>query len=520
MEGSDNKTRPGSGPPVSGYDPTPRAPFDAPMPVRPSLPSNVPAAGRAPAPAPADPLIGKLLADRYRVDRKLGEGGMGSVYLATHVALEKRVALKVLHPEFARKSDLVERFLLEAKAASRIRHENVIDISDFGATPDGTVFFAMEFLEGVDLHDLIARAKLTGQALPWKRARDIFLQVCAALSAAHGKGIVHRDLKPENIYLVDRAGMPDFVKLLDFGIAKMTEVKDEEGRKLTRTGMLFGTPEYMSPEQARGEHADHRVDIYAMGCILHQLITGEVPFQADNFMGILSLHLTEPPPVVTSGQLARLGAPPGLAAVVARALAKNRDERFQTMDEMSRALVDAERGRGAGSVATPPPAEAPLAEVAGRPKRTVWTGKIEERDDEPAVQARPARRGKAIWIVVALLIVGGAVGAYLLTRRGNQEDREHEPPVAVPETPAATPTPTPTPTSTSTTTTTSTSTSTSTSKPAPAPPTTTTTTRKPPEKRATAPVDKPATAPTDQPGEIDPADPKIGDVQTKDPFKP
>ena len=181
----------------------------------------VPAAGEA------DPLIGQTLAGRYQIMQKLGEGGMGAVYLATHNVLEKQVALKVLHGEFARKPDLVERFMQEAKAASRIRHENVIDISDFGATPEGLVFFAMELLDGHDLHEEIARARLAGQLLPWSRSKKIFLQICGALSAAHARGIVHRDLKPENVYLVEFRGDPDFVKLLDFGIAKMTEVERE-----------------------------------------------------------------------------------------------------------------------------------------------------------------------------------------------------------------------------------------------------------------------------------------------------
>ena len=180
-------------------------------------------------PEAPDPLLGATIADRYKVIKKLGEGGMGAVYLAQHMVLEKHVALKVLHGEFARKQDLVERFMQEAKAASRIRHENVIDISDFGATPDGLVFFAMELLQGHDLHEEIARARLSGHLLPWSRTKKIFLQICAALSAAHARGIIHRDLKPENVYLVEFLGAPDFVKLLDFGIAKLTDVSSEEG---------------------------------------------------------------------------------------------------------------------------------------------------------------------------------------------------------------------------------------------------------------------------------------------------
>ncbi len=186
---------------------------------------NVPAAGAPVYVPPPDPLVNQVLNGRYLVQKKLGEGGMGAVYLATHIVLEKQVALKVLHGEFARKQDLVERFMQEAKAASRIRHENVIDISDFGQAGEGIVFFAMELLKGHDLHEEVARARLAGQRLPWARTRPIFLQICSALAAAHAGGVVHRDLKPENIYLVEWLGHKDFVKLLDFGIAKLTEAR-------------------------------------------------------------------------------------------------------------------------------------------------------------------------------------------------------------------------------------------------------------------------------------------------------
>src|SRR4051812_17547214 len=230
--------------PVSGMataSTAPRPPAATPAPMTPA-PTTDPPYGTASSTMPAvDPLLGQTMAGRYHIQRKLGEGGMGAVYLATHMVLEKQVALKVLHGEFARKPDLVERFMQEAKAASRIRHENVIDISDFGSTPDGQVFFAMELLQGHDLHEEVARARLGGHLLPWSRTKKIFLQICAALSAAHARGIVHRDLKPENVYLVEFLGDPDFVKLLDFGIAKLAEAEGSEGggRKLTKTGMLF-----------------------------------------------------------------------------------------------------------------------------------------------------------------------------------------------------------------------------------------------------------------------------------------
>ncbi len=373
-------------------------------------------------PNQVDPLIGATMAGRYHIIKKLGEGGMGAVYLATHNLLEKQVALKVLHGEFARKADLVERFMQEAKSASRIRHENVIDISDFGTTDEGLVFFAMELLKGHDLHEEIARARLAGQLLPWARSKRIFLQICAALQAAHAHGIIHRDLKPENVYLVEFLGEPDFVKLLDFGIAKLTEV-DEGGRKLTKTGMLFGTPEYMSPEQARGENVDHRVDVYAMGCILFQLVTGRVPFEADNFMGVLSLHLTEPPPAIPPDVFDRIGAPRDLAGVIDRALLKDRNQRWSTIEELANA-VRRVCGDPVTSATSGMPAAAPLTGVhAGvqaptnttqSRQRTQWTGSL----SVPQEDDKPRQKSKLPLILGAVIVLGGGGAAAFFAMKG------------------------------------------------------------------------------------------------------
>ena len=394
-----------------------------------------------PATGSADPLVGKTLDGRYQIQHKLGEGGMGAVYLATHNTLGKQVALKVLHGEFARKPDLVERFMQEARSASRIRHENVIDISDFGHTAEGLVFFAMELLQGHDLHDEIARARLAAQRLPWQRSKRIFLQICAALAAAHALGIVHRDLKPENIYLVDFLGEPDFVKLLDFGIAKLLDVHEGD-RKLTRTGMLFGTPEYMSPEQARGDTIDARVDVYAMGCILFQLVTGRVPFEHDNFMGVLSMHLTEPPPVVPTDVLDSIGAPRELAGVIARALLKDRDQRFASIDELARAVrrVSGELPTGAGTEPPGVPAPAPAATL-GR-ARTEWTGKL----SIPQIDAPPPRPSR-LPVVLGAVVVAGAVaaGAGYVASRERAPSLPGAPPVAAARPAPVAPPPTPAP---------------------------------------------------------------------------
>jgi len=414
----DKRTKIGSTGPVLSQRGT-GAPAGTPAPVAPAStpPSSHPTSYLPPA---VDPLIGQTLAGRYAIQKKLGEGGMGAVYLATHNLLEKQVALKILHNEFARKPDLVERFMQEAKSASRIRHENVIDISDFGSTPEGLVFFAMELLKGHDLHEEVARARLAGELLPWSRSKKIFLQICSALIAAHAQGIVHRDLKPENVYLIEFLGEPDFVKLLDFGIAKLTEV-EEGGRKLTKTGMLFGTPEYMSPEQARGENVDHRVDVYAMGCILFQLVTGRVPFEADNFMGVLSLHLTEPPPSIPVDVFDRIGAPRDLAKVIDKALLKDRDQRWNTILELANAVRQVSGdplSSGMTGLAIPvqqPRVAAPASTTTSR-QRTQWTGNVQVPTDDDDKNGRG--KSKLPLIIGGLLLAGAATAGVMFAMKG------------------------------------------------------------------------------------------------------
>ncbi|HSY41276.1 MAG TPA: serine/threonine-protein kinase, partial [Polyangia bacterium] len=289
--------------------------------------------GDASPPATDDPLIGTVVSERYRIIRKVGEGGMGAVYQAEHALIEKRVALKILFQDLTRRPDLVARFLQEAKSASRIGQENVIDISDFGQSADGLVYIAMEFLDGQDLGKTLRAEK----QLSWTRTRPILMQIAKALRAAHGHGIIHRDMKPENIYLVQREGRADFVKVLDFGIAKVVSADDNEGPRLTQTGMIFGTPEYMSPEQAQGHPPDHRVDVYAVGCIMYHMLTGAVPFTADSFMGILTKHLLEP--VVPPRQRRPdLDIPAEVEAVCLRAMEKDRDKRWPAMDAFYQAL--------------------------------------------------------------------------------------------------------------------------------------------------------------------------------------
>ena len=301
-----------------------------------------------------DPYVGTVLCDRYRIQQKIGAGGMGAVYLAEHIVIERKVAIKILSQDFATKADLVQRFIQEARAAARIGHENIVEVYDFGETASGSVFFAMEYLEGRDLASLIQQKG----ALQAPQVKHIVGQMCKALAAAHGKGIVHRDLKPENVYLIDKDGRTDFVKILDFGIAKINNVEEGGGRQ-TRAGMIFGTPEYMSPEQAGGEVPDHRVDIYALGCIIYEMLTGKVPFHAETFMGTLTKHMFEMPEAPS--RRARWPVPPDVEAICLKAMEKDRDRRFQTMQEFGQAL------EGEIKVAMPGAPMAPMAAAPSAP---------------------------------------------------------------------------------------------------------------------------------------------------------
>jgi eukaryotic-like serine/threonine-protein kinase len=283
--------------------------------------------------------IGSEIDGRYRIIELIGEGGMGKVYMAEHVEIGKRVALKVLHPSYSRMPDLVERFRREARAASKIGHPNIVDVTDSGATEDGSVYFVMEYLEGVELGSIIEREG----ALDVARALRITGQICRALSAAHREGIIHRDLKPENIYLITRGGEADVVKVLDFGIAKTTEAEAARERRLTSPGMAMGTPEYMAPEQAAGRPADARTDIYSLGAIMYEMVTGVPPYQGDNFVEILTKKATLDPPPPT---LVRSELPQPVSELVMAAMSRDPGSRPQSMEALEYELNKCLSGRG------------------------------------------------------------------------------------------------------------------------------------------------------------------------------
>jgi hypothetical protein len=279
--------------------------------------------------APADPLLGRSLNDRYTINEKLGSGGMGTVYRGLQHSVGRDVAIKVVNAALVTNPDVIKRFLREAKLSSRLSHPNAVSILDFGQTPDGLFFLVMELLEGRTLDKVL---KLDGRfRLP--RVVRVGAAICEALEGAHRLSIVHRDLKPANVMVLDGTDGRDLVKVLDFGLAKSLS-QDTTGTTMTMSGALLGTPAYMSPEAARGAEVDERGDLYSLGCILYVLASGRVPFQSDSIHELLSMHTNVTPPPLS-------GVPAPVAAVIMRLLAKDPVERFRTAAATRHALEEA-----------------------------------------------------------------------------------------------------------------------------------------------------------------------------------
>ncbi len=278
-----------------------------------------------------DPMIGRVLQGAFRIERRLGGGAMGTVYAATQLSLGKLVAIKVLREHLRRDPQVVRRFHREARAASVLEHPNSVRVVDFGETPEGDLYIAMELLEGREL------ARVVDEEWPLGIGRivHVMTQVLGVLGAAHRRGIVHRDLKPENVMLLCTDDDADYVKVCDFGIAKLLD-GERTASALTELGVVCGTPEYMSPEQARGEVLDGRSDVYAAGVMLYKLATRRLPFSAETAIGVVTKQITEEP--TPPSEIAPVDA--RLEAIILRALEKRREARFQSADELRRALVD------------------------------------------------------------------------------------------------------------------------------------------------------------------------------------
>jgi serine/threonine-protein kinase len=374
-----------------------------------------------------DPLIGRTIAGKFAVERKLGQGAMGAVYRARQIALDKVVANKVLHGERANDASYAERFRREAKAASRLDHPNSIRVFDFGQEPDGLLYLAMEYAEGRDLRALLPEI----WPLPTAAVADIVAQILAALAVAHDLGVLHRDLKPENVMVVralgDDGAPVDVVKVCDFGIAKIIEAPRASGSgRRTTEGFIVGTPEYMSPEQARGEAIDGRSDLYSVGVVLYELLTGQAPFDGDAPLSIVLKHLSEAP--VPPSTL-RPGVDAALEAICLRALQKYPAHRYPNAREMRQALREAAGGPDVSG----PSLVLPRPRVSSaRPYRaTLDVDKSTLRGVAPAApaaarRARPSRLATLAVASVAAIVLAAAV----IVRRAESPGPSRLPPTA------------------------------------------------------------------------------------------
>jgi serine/threonine-protein kinase len=354
-----------------------------------SYPVFMPAA----APPPAhDPFLGTKLDGRYLVQERLGAGAMGTVYRCRHVVLRRDVAIKLINPEFAEQPQAIPRFVTEARAASAVGNQHIVEVLDVWQTPEGVAYCVMEYLDGPTLREL-----LSGRALAPELVCDIGAQIAEGLAATHSQGIIHRDLKPDNLFVLERDGRP-FVKIVDFGIAKMVH----KNGQLTEAGTVFGTPYYMAPEQAMGQTADHRSDIYSLGVVLYEMLCGQVPFDGPSAYAIASQHITQPPPPLAP-RLVGTAAPPPLVALVERCLEKRPEDRPASMEEVMRTLAAFRAEPQLGAVSTV--------------QAATWT------DTAPRVAPRRRRVLRTVGISLALVAAAAAGLAGFEWRAGRLPER-------------------------------------------------------------------------------------------------
>ncbi len=310
-------------------------------------PSQAPAAsetGQKQASGP-DPLIGRLINDRFKISALIARGGMGKVYKAEQAPLGRQCALKVLNPNYSGEHDpeFHKRFFLEASISAKLTHPNTVTIFDYGRTDDNIYYMAMELLEGRTLH----RALREEGPFTEERATHIARQICRSLREAHSLGVIHRDLKPANVYLIEHGDETDFVKVLDFGLVK--NIDETKGEDLTQTGLFMGSPKYMAPEQIRGEHVDARTDIYALGIMMYEMITGKVPFDRPNSVNILMAHVNEKVPALAEmNPSVHVGEP--FEATIFKCVEKRQEDRFTSMDEVLASLKRSGGGSMTGTM--------------------------------------------------------------------------------------------------------------------------------------------------------------------------
>jgi len=379
-----------------------------------------------------DPFIGRdILNGQFHILQKIGTGGMGSVYKALQPAMNRMVAVKILHPKLANRKDLVSRFRREARAMSHLTHPNTVKVFLYGELEDGSLYIIMEFLDGKNLNQTVRGEG----ALPLDRALPILIQACGALDEAHKQGIVHRDLKPENIFLCTQGGMKDFAKVLDFGLAKVTEREMRPGSLiLTQEGMVFGTPEFMSPEQAQGKVLGPQSDVYSLAVILYEVLTGKLPFEAKSAMEYIQMHVTQPP-MPLAQRAPDKSFPPLLWPVLNRAMAKKAEDRFASAADFAEAMkavlagatelpahlrevhdaqtASVQAGTGAPIAATP---GAPG--VAGAPDPNGPRGSVAAAStplpNKVAMTPRKTSMGLLVGVGLAFLVVGAALAVLVM----------------------------------------------------------------------------------------------------------
>lgn len=370
-----------------------------------------------PADGGSDPgLAPGTMVGEYKVERLVGEGGMGQVYGAVHPVIGKRAAIKVLLPEICRNRSMVERFVMEARSVNQIGHPNIVDVFAFGSLPDGRQYMVMEWLKGEALSDRLARG-----ILPIGETCDVLIAIAAALDAAHDKGIIHRDLKPHNVFLVEVKGQKPLVKLLDFGLVKLMGPEDDGRVERTRSGSVLGTPAYMSPEQALGRSVDTKSDNYSLGVMAFQMFTGRLPFNEETAMALMVAHMQQPP-TVPSAVAANI--PPEVDQLVLALLAKDPTQRptmVQTMEMLTYVRDAYGGGHRSGNIAPPPMIGASPSSATVMPPVAGISTTLGQSQGQALTQRREPKGGALKYIIGGVVVAAiAAVGIGLaMSKKGS-----------------------------------------------------------------------------------------------------